>query len=162
MLDEEKCWDAVINKDKSHDGRFFFGVMTTGVFCRPSCPGRKPLRKNVRFYATTAEAERDGLRACLRCRPLAAAGVDASGERIRGLCGYIRANIASGEPLTLKHLSERAGLSPFHLQRTFKALVGLTPKQYVEACRIESLKTDLRGAGSITGAIYQAGFGSSS
>jgi AraC family transcriptional regulator of adaptative response/methylated-DNA-[protein]-cysteine methyltransferase len=76
MLDSDRCWQAIQDRDEAHDGRFFFGVMTTGVFCRPSCPSRTPLRKNVRFYATPADAEREGLRPCLRCRPLTPAGAD--------------------------------------------------------------------------------------
>src|SRR5580693_4570370 len=71
MLDSEQCWQAVQDRDGTHDGRFFFGVLTTGVFCRPSCPSRTPLRKNVRFYRIPEDAEREGLRPCLRCRPLA-------------------------------------------------------------------------------------------
>lgn len=162
MLNEQMCWDAVSGKDRNQDGKFVFGVMTTGVYCRPSCPGRRPLRKNVRFYETPAEAERDGLRACLRCRPLAAAGQDPNTERIQALCDYIRQNCGSGEALSLKNLSERASLSPFHLQRSFKAVVGLTPKQFIEACRMESLKSELRSGRPVTDAIYEAGFGSGS
>ena len=162
MLDEKKCWKAVIARDKKQDGQFFFGVRTTGVYCRPSCPSRHPLRKNVRFYATRAEAEHDGLRACLRCRPSAITTEDANRLRIRRLCEYIRLNCESGESLNLDELSAQAGLSPFHLQRTFKAVMGVTPKQYVEACRMEALKSHLREEDSVTNAIYEAGFGSSS
>lgn len=162
MFDEKKCWEAVMARDKKQDGQFYFGVTTTGVYCRPSCPARRPLRKNVRFYATRAEAEHDGLRACLRCRPSAITTDDANRLRIRRLCEYIRLNCQSGESLNLEELSGQTGLSPFHLQRTFKAVVGVTPKQYVEACRMEALKSHLRGQDSVTDAIYEAGFGSSS
>ncbi len=162
MLNQETCWSAVIAKDKRQDGRFFFGVITTGVYCRPSCPARPPLRKNVRFYETPAAAERDGLRACLRCRPLATLAADPNTERIRALCEYIRQNAAGGVSLTLEDLSRRSGLSPFHLQRSFKAIVGVTPKQYLEGCRMDAFKGGLRSQRSVTDAIYDAGFGSSS
>jgi AraC family transcriptional regulator of adaptative response/methylated-DNA-[protein]-cysteine methyltransferase len=159
-LDEEQCWQAVLAKDKGFDGRFLFGVLTTGVFCRPSCPARRPLRRNVRFYATPAEAEQDGLRPCLRCRPLA--GADPQGARMAELCAYLREQCDSGEDLSLEMLGRRVGLSPSHLQRTFKATIGVTPRQYLEACRLELLKRGLRTAESVTQAIYDAGFGSSS
>jgi AraC family transcriptional regulator, regulatory protein of adaptative response / methylated-DNA-[protein]-cysteine methyltransferase len=159
-LDAEACWSAVLRRDKSKDGDFFFGVTSTGVFCRPSCPARRPLRKNVRFYRTVAEAQADRLRPCLRCRPLATERVDPAEMRVHELCDYIREN--SFESLTLKWLSQRTGFSPFHLQRTFKAVVGLTPRQYTEACRLEVLKKRFRSGNSVTGAIYDAGFGSNS
>lgn len=162
MLNEEKYWKAVLAKDKAQDGQFYYGVVSTGVYCRPSCPARTPLRKNIRFYETRAQAEQDGLRACLRCRPASITGADSNRIRIRRLCEYIRANCQSGESLALEDLSLQVGLSPFHLQRTFKAMIGLTPKQYVEACRVEALKGGLRTGNSITDAIYEAGFGSSS
>lgn len=158
---ESTCWQAVLARDARHDGRFYFGVVTTGVYCRPSCPARRPLRKNVRFYATAGEAASAGLRPCRRCRPGATAN-DAPGARLRELCDYIRLHSDSGTPLTLAALSRRAGMSPSHLQRTFRAAVGVTPKDYVEACRVEALKHGLRAGESVTQAIYDAGFGSSS
>ena len=162
MLDQEKCWRAVLSKDKSQDGQFYFGVQTTGVYCRPSCPARRPLRKNIRFYESRSEAEQDGLRACRRCRPAAITVADSNRLRIRRLCEYIRANCQSGESLSLDELGRHVGLSPFHLQRTFKEVVGVTPKQFVEACRMEALKSQLRSGDSVTTAIYEAGFGSAS
>ncbi len=162
MLDQNECWKAVLAKDKTQDGRFYFGVVTTGVYCRPSCPARTPLRKNVRFYESRGEAEHDGLRPCLRCRPASIVAEDANRVRIRRLCEYIRANCQSGESLGLEELSRETGLSPFYLQRTFKTVVGMSPKEYVEACRMDALKESLRGEDSVTGAIYAAGFASSS
>ena len=162
MLNEDQCWKAVLEKDKAKDGEFYFGVATTGVYCRPSCPSRAPLRKNVRFFETRAEAEREGLRACLRCRPASITQADSNRLRIRRLCEHIRQNCQSGESLGLEELSRQVGLSPFHLQRTFKEIVGISPKEYVEACRIEALKGALRSNESVTEAIYEAGFGSSS
>src|SRR5450755_2975141 len=145
ILDEERCWEAIQKRDRTEDGRWFVGVITTGIYCRPSCTSRHALRKNVRFYATSQEAERDGLRPCLRCRPLEAAPADAAAEKIWQLCGYIERRFEndSDSRLNLAELSGRAGISRFHLQRTFKAVVGVTPKQYVEALRTGRLKTGL-------------------
>jgi AraC family transcriptional regulator of adaptative response/methylated-DNA-[protein]-cysteine methyltransferase len=157
-LTEEVFWEALQHRDRSFDGKFFFGVLTTGVFCRPSCACRPPLRKNVRFFLNAADAERAGLRPCLRCRPLALETISA--ERIKTVCDYIRSNLHL--PLQLNDLSDRAGLSPAHFQRTFKTVVGVTPRQFVEACRLETLKDQLRDGPSVTDAIYEAGFGSSS
>ncbi|HEY6329996.1 MAG TPA: bifunctional DNA-binding transcriptional regulator/O6-methylguanine-DNA methyltransferase Ada [Blastocatellia bacterium] len=160
MLDQEKCWEAVQNRDASEDGKFFLGVVTTGVYCRPSCPSRHALRRNVRFYKTPPEAERDGLRPCLRCRPLAALGADPNADRVRDICRYIEDH--SDDTLKLADLAQRARLSPFHFQRSFKAIVGLTPKQYIEACRVKRLKDGLRTARDVSAAVYEAGYGSSS
>jgi AraC family transcriptional regulator of adaptative response/methylated-DNA-[protein]-cysteine methyltransferase len=159
MLDEEKCWEAIGRRDRGRDGSFYFGVLTTGVFCRPSCPARRPLRRNVRFYATVAEAWQDGLRPCLRCRPLEALSSLAD-ARILELCSYMEAH--SQERLSLAKLAARAGLSRFHLQRSFKTTVGITPREYLDACRLRKLKPGLRRAGDVTEAVYEAGYGSGS
>ncbi len=159
--DEELYWSAVRNRDRAWDGKFFFGVMTTGVYCRPSCACRQPLRKNVRFFLEPEDAEKAGLRPCLRCRPLATRGVDPDIDRIRKTCDYVRANLDTELPLGL--LADKAGLSPFHFQRSFKAVMGVTPRQFVEACRLESLKGNLRNPRhTVTDAIYESGFGSGS
>lgn len=118
MLDHDSCWKAVQSKDPRFDGKFFFGVVTTGVFCRPSCPSRLPLRKNVRFYQAVEQAKADRLRACLRCRPLLVVA-DPAEQRMRDVCRFIEANIA--ERLTLSSLAYRAGMSSFHFLRVFKA-----------------------------------------
>ena len=159
MSDELK-WEAVTKRDAASDGKFLYGVMTSGVYCRPSCPSRLPLRKNVRFYDDAASAERDGLRACRRCRPLDQSVLHRGIERIRTVCRYIDDH--AGERLTLASLSRRAHLSAFHFQRTFKDVVGITPKQYVEAARMRTLKSKLREGQSATDAGYDAGFGSGS
>ena len=159
MINQEQCWEAVERHDGNFDGEFFFGVMTTGVYCRPSCPSRRPLRQNVRFYATAAEAERDGLRACKRCRPLDPER-DRATAKVRELCRHIEAH--PDEAPGLAELAARAGFSRFHFQRSFKAVAGVTPKQYVEACRIRKLKGSLRESKDVTEAVYDAGFGSSS
>jgi len=134
---------------------FLFGVVTTGVFCRPSCPARHPLRRNVRFFQLPAEAEQAGLRPCLRCHPLSEPAA-----LVQDLRCYIEQHC--GERLDLATLAARSGLSRFHVQRTFKAAVGLTPKQYLEAHRMGKLKKELRRAKDVTEAVYEAGFGSSS
>ena len=162
-LDAEQCWQAVQNRDKSSDGRFYYGVLTTGVYCRPSCPSRRAKRKNVRFYASPAEAERDGLRACLRCHPLAGTAQDPARERILALCRYIEQHADS--QITLAGLSRESKLSPFHLQRSFKAVTGVSPKQYLDNLRLKNFKSILRASDrktstNVTGAIFEAGFGS--
>jgi len=159
MWTEEQCWKAWEARDKSADGQFYFGVMSTGVYCRPSCPSRRGLRKNVQFFESTVDAERAGLRACLRCHPREAER-DPAAAKIRELCRYIESH--PDDPHDLAELAARAGLSRFHLQRSFKAAVGLTPKQYVDACRVRKLKQSLRGAKDVAEAVYDAGFGSSS
>jgi AraC family transcriptional regulator, regulatory protein of adaptative response / methylated-DNA-[protein]-cysteine methyltransferase len=159
LVDDDARWNAVAAKDRGRDGEFIFGVVTTGVFCRPACPARTPKRQNVRFFATVAEAAQQGFRPCRRCRPLEKAGVRQSTE-INTICSHIQAH--ADEPLTLEALAVRAGLSRFHLQRTFKAALGITPTQYVEACRLARFRTTLRRGGSVTDAIYAAGFGSNS
>jgi AraC family transcriptional regulator of adaptative response/methylated-DNA-[protein]-cysteine methyltransferase len=149
------CWEAVNKRDRSQDGRFYFGVVTTGIYCRPSCPARRPLREHVRFFATPEAAEREGLRPCLRCRPK-----EDDRAQIHDLCRYIDEH--SEDRITLESLAERAGLSRFHLLRKFKAEVGVTPKQYLEAARMAHLKSALKNAKDVTEAVYAAGFGSSS
>jgi len=158
MLNADHCWESLQRRDKSEDGRFYFGVMTTGVFCRPSCPARPPLRKNVRFYESPEQAQRDGLRACLRCRPLET--VDRDIGRIRDVCKYI--DDQEGASLSLADLSGRVGLSPYHFQRKFKAIVGVSPRKYAEAAKLKKLKDGLRVSSGIADAIFDAGFGSSS
>ena len=158
-MDEELCWQAVSARDKAKDGLLYYGVVTTGVYCRPSCGARRPLRKNVRFYDRARDAEKDGLRPCRRCRPDALAP-DPMVERVKRLCRYIETH--AGERLRLAELGRRFGTSPFHLQRSFKAFVGVTPREYADACRIGALKRSLRGDHAVTEAIYHAGYGSSS
>ena len=158
LIEEEFRWQAIVARDAAQDGMFLFGVMSTGVYCRPSCPSRRPLRRNVQFFRTADDAERAGLRACLRCRPRAAKNPDA--DRISALCAFIEQHL--DERLTLHVLSRRAGLSPFHLQRFFKRCTGLTPRQYADACRMKALKRKLREGHSVTRAMVDAGYGSAS
>ncbi len=146
-------------RDAAHDGQFYFGVRTTGVYCRPSCAARRPLRKNVEFYAPPDEAERAGLRPCRRCHPRDA-GAGSSATALHATCEYIEQH--ADENLKLDDLANRAGLSRFRFHRMFQAQVGVTPRQYVEAARLRKLKGSLRTSADVTDAICDAGFGSSS
>lgn len=143
---------------KLPEGILFYGVTTTGVFCRPSCPARKPLAKNVRFYRAVADAIADGMRPCLRCRPDEIESANAA--RIRAACAYIDAH--SDERLSLEALSRQAAMSRFHFQRMFKAVAGITPKRYQEAARLKALKAALKSSNDVTSAVYDAGFSSPS
>jgi AraC family transcriptional regulator, regulatory protein of adaptative response / methylated-DNA-[protein]-cysteine methyltransferase len=156
-MDTELYWNAVKANDARFDGAFFLGVRTTGIYCRPSCRARLPKRENVDFYASAAAAEKDGFRACKRCRPNAAKSIDPQLEKILRVCELI-----DGDSLRLDELAAAVGLSSYHLQRAFKDVVGLSPKKYAEAKRMERFKEGLRGGSDVTAAMYDAGFGSSS
>jgi len=153
-------WRAVARRERGSDGRFVFAVTSTGIYCRPSCPARQPRRENIVFFATPAAAERAGYRSCLRCRPAQAAPPDAAAAAALRSCLLIESN--PWERPTLASLADAVGLSPYHLQRTFKRVVGLSPRQYAEAARLERFKALLRKGDSVTSAIYEAGYGSSS
>ncbi len=155
----EARWQAVLRRDGAMDGQFVYGVVTTGVYCRPGCASRVPRRENVRFFDSAAEAEAAGLRACKRCTPGADGERDEMAERMRALCRYLEEH--ADEAVTLEQLGVRAGLSPEHLQRTFKRIVGVSPKQYAEHLRMERFKSSLQqSSGNVTGAIFDAGYGS--
>lgn len=156
---QNKWWDAVLARDGSYDGEFFFAVSSTGVYCRPSCPAKRPRRENVTFFRRPAEAEQAGYRACLRCRPKAS-GRNPQTETVHQICRYIEQHL--DEPVTLDRLGEAFGLSPFHLQRTFKKALGITPKAYADSCRMGLLKRNLQAGRSVTHALYDAGYSSSS
>jgi AraC family transcriptional regulator, regulatory protein of adaptative response / methylated-DNA-[protein]-cysteine methyltransferase len=155
---QSRWWQAVEARDASQDGSFVFAVSSTGVYCRPSCPSRRPRRESVAFFRRPDEAEKAGYRACLRCRPRAA-GHGAT-ETIRAICRYIEQHL--DEPLTLARLGAEFHHSPFHLQRKFKAVLGITPKAYADSCRMNQLKSNLRAGHSVTRAMYDAGYSSSS
>jgi AraC family transcriptional regulator of adaptative response/methylated-DNA-[protein]-cysteine methyltransferase len=157
-LDEQAAWTAVLARDGQQDGQFVYAVATTGVYCRPSCPSRRPRRENVAFFADMDRAERAGYRACLRCKPRAPqAPALAVIERART---FIDAHLDEG--VSLQALAAETGLSLFHVQRRFKQVTGLTPRQYVAARRAERFKTHLKKGRSVTDATYEAGYGSSS
>src|SRR6185503_1974349 len=154
-------WLAVLARDSTQDGRFVLGVRSTGIYCRPSCPAKKPARERVVLYGTPGDAERAGFRACLRCRPREAAGEPAQTALVRRVCRYIEEN-ADLERVTLDALAKEAGLSPFHLQRTFRRAMGISPRQYADAFRLGRLKAHLKRKEPVTMAMYEAGYGSSS
>lgn len=154
---QDRRWQAVLARDASRDGVFVFAVTSTGVYCRPSCPSRRPRRARVRFFSQPDEAERAGFRACLRCRPRDGDSRIRTMERI---CQFLRDH--AYEPVTLAALGERFDMNPFHLQRVFKSVTGVSPREYADALRMKSFKAQLRSGRSVTEAIYEAGFGSSS
>ncbi|MGA2457849.1 MAG: bifunctional DNA-binding transcriptional regulator/O6-methylguanine-DNA methyltransferase Ada [Terriglobales bacterium] len=152
-------WQAVLNRDGSLDGAFVFAVSSTGVFCRPSCPAKRPRRENVSFFDHALQAEQSGYRACLRCRPNAVDGNPQS-ALVRSMCRYIEQHIEG--QLTLSLLAKEFRRSPFHLQRTFKSVLGVSPKAYIDACRLRQVKQNLQAGHDVTTALYAAGYGSSS
>jgi AraC family transcriptional regulator of adaptative response/methylated-DNA-[protein]-cysteine methyltransferase len=154
---DESRWHAVLQRDSGADGTFVFGVVSTGVYCRPSCPARRPLRKNVRFFNSPQDAENAGLRACLRCKPAdASAGKSAL---VRKLCRYMETH--TDRKITLNTLSKLAGISRFHLQRVFTAELGISPAKYLQACRFSQFKQALHKH-PVTTAWAEAGYSSSS
>jgi AraC family transcriptional regulator of adaptative response/methylated-DNA-[protein]-cysteine methyltransferase len=152
-------WNAVIARDSGHDGEFVFAVATTGVYCRPSCPARRPRRENVAFFSRPEQAEKAGFRACLRCRPRSLSGNPQS-DSAKAICRYIEQHL--DEPITLERLGKTFRQSPFHLQRRFKAALGITPREYADSCRLRLLKRNLQAGDNVTRAMYDAGYGSSS
>ena len=153
------AWEAVLSRDRRGDGRFVYAVSSTRVYCRPSCPSRRPTRNHVTFFDSPQLAESAGFRACLRCRPQSVAGSEAE-ERIERARCYLDDH--ADEPITLRQLAAHVGLSPFHVQRAFTCLVGLSPKAYQDAKRMERFATSLKRGEAVTHAAYEAGFGSSS
>jgi AraC family transcriptional regulator, regulatory protein of adaptative response / methylated-DNA-[protein]-cysteine methyltransferase len=158
-LSHDPRWDAVLARDPARDGEFVFAVSTTGVYCRPSCPARRPRREKVEFFALPEEAERAGYRACLRCRPRALSG-NGQADNTRAICRFIEQHL--DEPVTLLRLGQEFHQSPFHLQRRFKAALGVTPREYADSCRLRLLKRNLQSGENVTRAMYEAGYGSSS
>ncbi len=152
-------WQAVLARDGTLDGMFVFAVSSTGIFCRPSCPAKRPRRQNVSFFDHALQAEQAGYRACLRCRPKAVDGNPQS-ALVRAMCRYIEQNIE--DRLTLSLLAKEFRRSSFHLQRTFKSVLGVSPKAYIDAVRLRQVKQNLQAGNDVTTALYAAGYGSSS
>lgn len=151
---------AIRGNDASFDGRFFYGVASTKIFCRPSCVSRTPKRENVRIFTSVDAAQIAGFRPCKRCQPDKAPTADARLERARAL---IDRKLAAGEPTpTLPQLAKEAHMGATHLQRRFAAAYGLSPRAYAEAQRVALLKTELRNGSGVSDAIYGAGFGAAS
>jgi AraC family transcriptional regulator, regulatory protein of adaptative response / methylated-DNA-[protein]-cysteine methyltransferase len=153
------AWEAVLNRDRCGDGRFVYAVSSTHVYCRPSCPSRRPARNQVTFFDSPQLAESAGYRACLRCRPQLPIGSEAE-ERVERARRYL--DDRAGESITLRQLAAHVGLSPFHVQRVFTRVVGLSPKAYQGAKRMARFTTSLKRGETVTHATYEAGFGSSS
>jgi AraC family transcriptional regulator, regulatory protein of adaptative response / methylated-DNA-[protein]-cysteine methyltransferase len=152
-IDSEFAWRQIVARDRS--ASFVYGVTTTGVFCEPGCTSRRPLRANVRFFRTVDEAQAAGFRPCKKCRP-----TNASGSPLDEIRAYIETH--HDRPVRLEELGRIAGLSPFTVQRLFKREMGVSPLQYQRALRAGQLRNGLKKGNTVTNAIYEAGFGSSS
>lgn len=152
-VDPEQAWQQLRDRDSS--AQFFYAVSTTGVFCRLDCKSRQPRRENVRFFATTAEAQAAGYRPCQRCKPTTPRGKPL--EKVRA---HIETNLDRSVPLA--ELGRIAGMSPFTVQRSFKQEMGVSPLQYQRSLRSGRLRGALKQQNRVTDAIYEAGFGSSS
>jgi AraC family transcriptional regulator of adaptative response/methylated-DNA-[protein]-cysteine methyltransferase len=155
----DEAWAAVLGRDPLADGRFVYAVSTTGIYCRPVCPSRRPRRENVAFFPDPAAAEAAGYRPCRRCHP-ERAGASPPAACVERARAYLDAHL--DETVTLAELGRAAYTSPFHLQRSFKRLLGVTPREYVRARRAERLKARLRAGDTVSRATYEAGFGSGS
>ncbi len=159
-MNEAEYWQAVLTRDIRCDGVFVYAVKSTGIYCRPSCPARKPRREQVVFFKSPLEAEENSFRPCRRCQPQNPTALDSQTEMVQRVCAIIAANPT--ESITLAALSAQVNISPFHLQRTFKRIMGVTPKQYMQTLRVQLLKTELKSQNTVIDAIYNAGYGSSS
>lgn len=157
--DGDTRWHAIVARDPVADALFFYSVQTTGIYCRPSCPAKRPNRSNVSYYASAEEAEKAGFRPCLRCRPREASQAERHGRIVTQACRTIE---SAEEPPTLSELAAAAKLSSFHFHRIFKSITGVTPKAFANAHRTqrarERLKTDL----TVTESIYASGFNTAS
>ena len=138
--DETTCWQAVQTRDANFDGVLYYGVRSTGVYCRPSCASRQPKRENVAFFALPEAAEQAGFRSCLRCRPAAVRMQDPQAATVQRLCQLM----ATEATASLLELGAQANLSESHLQRLFKKLMGITPHQYAEALRTNRFKAEVK------------------
>jgi AraC family transcriptional regulator of adaptative response/methylated-DNA-[protein]-cysteine methyltransferase len=157
-MNTQHFWQAVLDRDPHYDGVFVYGVRSTGIYCRPTCPSRRPRPDNVVFFAQPAQAQAAGFRPCRRCAPDQPHAPDV--EIARAACALIEA--ADGERLTLHELGERLHLSPFHVQRVFKRVMGVSPAQMIRQRLRERAKTALRQQPNVSAATYEAGYGSSS
>ena len=159
-LSEEQRWQAVLTRDGRFDGEFVYGVRSTGIYCRPICPSRRPQRKQAVFFPVPELAEQAGFRPCRRCDPQLSRSSDPQLEMVRHVCRYIEDN-SKGIP-TLRELGSQVGVSQDHLQRVFKRIMGITPREYADSLRLNNFKTSVKNGLSVTNALYETGFGSSS
>jgi AraC family transcriptional regulator, regulatory protein of adaptative response / methylated-DNA-[protein]-cysteine methyltransferase len=150
-------WAAVVARDPKADGTFVYSVRTTGVYCRPSCGARRARPENVQFHSTAADAGRAGFRPCKRCKPNQLSIAEQNAAKIADLCRLIE---NADQMPSLEELATRAGLSPYHLHRVFKAVTGLTPRAYAAARRAKRVRAELGRSGTVTEAIYDAGYSS--
>ena len=157
---DDARWRAVLERDPEQDGRFVYAVHTTGVYCRPVCPSRRAHRTNVSFFKSALAARAAGFRACKRCRPDALGKHDPAKRRALEAARFIEAQV--DRIPTLSELGREVGLSPAHLQRVFKRVVGVSPRKYADTLRVDRLKRQLRGGDGIAGAMYATGYGSTS
>lgn len=157
---DDRLWEAVVAKDARFDGQFVFAVTSTKIYCRPSCPSRRPHREHVMFFELADAAEQAGFRACLRCEPRRARVLDPQVELVQRVCRFLDAS--QTETVKLADLAAHVGVSVFHLQRTFKRIMGISPKQYLTARRFGNFKSLVRGGEPVTQALYESGFNSSS
>lgn len=153
----EDRWAAVLDRDARSDGRFVYAVASTGIFCRPSCPSRRPHRAKVRFFDAPLDAVAAGFRPCLRCRPL-----DATDDWTRRVTRACETIVRSETAPTLASLARQAKSTPSHFLRRFKAIVGMTPREFAAARRFATVKRQLRRQNDVTTAMVEAGYGSSS
>ena len=157
---EDERWQAVLSRDARYDGQFVFAVSSTHIYCRPSCPSRRPHRDRVRFFSIPEAAEQAGFRACLRCEPKRARVLDPQIEMVQNVCRYLDAT--DSDEVKLSDMAMKAGVSIFHLQRTFKNIIGVSPRQYLAGRRFGNFKSRVRKGSSVTNALYDSGFNSSS
>ncbi len=156
MLSPEQCWQAVSRRDAAADGRFFYAVRTTGVYCRPGCASRRPRRAHVRYFETAAAAEAAGFRPCKRCRPRARSPIAHHLAAVEKACAAIR---TAEKPPTLAALARVAGVSRFHFHRVFKQITGVTPHAYAKMHRLNRFADALDAGAPVARAVYAAGYG---
>jgi AraC family transcriptional regulator, regulatory protein of adaptative response / methylated-DNA-[protein]-cysteine methyltransferase len=160
VLSEDRLWEAVQARDPRWDGVFVYAVPSTRIYCRPTCPSRRPRRTGVRFFAVPSAAESAGFRACRRCQPTTIGVLPANLDQVRRACALLTSRAASGIRLTA--LAQAVGASPYHLQRLFKRTLGVSPRDYAAACRVGLLKSHLQSGQRVADATYEAGYGSGS
>src|SRR6266704_2288702 len=159
-LTPERRWRIVLARDRRYDGAFVYAVQSTGIYCRPSCPSRRPRRAHVAFFPGPQAAELAGFRPCRRCRPGEAAAAVPGVPLVRAVCRLIDAH--PDRPASLAVLSAQAGVTSHRLLRTFRRVLGISPRQYRDARRLDRFKTELRARGRVSPALYEAGYGSTS
>lgn len=157
--DEDRRWQSILKRDKKADGSFFYSVKTTGVYCRPSCAARLARPENVSFHKTSEDAREAGFRPCKRCKPDDVSLSERHKETIAAVCRLIE---SSDEEPTLQELADSAAMSTYHFHRLFKSITGLTPKGYAQAHRAKRMRKELERGSSVTDAIFESGFNSSS